>query len=390
MDRIKIEKYLEHYKASLLEDTLPFWVNRCQDRKYGGFLTYLDREGNRLSDEKNGWVQGRMTWMFSRLFNEIEKNQKWLNLAKSGYEFLRDHILDEQGRGWFTVSRKGNPVRRRRYLFVEAFAVIACAEYYRATENTEALHLAQKVLHRIYALKDGGTDSKYHKSIKTRGHSLTMILISVLQILRTSDSQGQYNEKIDIQIEEIFKYFVHKEKKCLFETVGPQGEFIDNPAGKTINPGHAIETAWFIMQEAEYRNDARLLKTILPVLDWHLELGWDKKYGGLNSFVSYGGGQPEQIEWNMKYWWPHNEALYATLLAHYLTGDTKYADWFDKIHNWSERHFPDKEKGEWFGYLNYDGTVSNTLKGNNWKSCFHLQRQQLFTWQLLEKMKQGV
>lgn len=28
--------------------------------------------------------------------------------------------------------------------------------------------------------------------------------------------------------------------------VGPDGEFIDSINGRTINPGHCIETAWFI------------------------------------------------------------------------------------------------------------------------------------------------
>ncbi len=385
----KINEYIEYYKNSLLEDTIPFWSSRCLDKEFGGYLTYFDREGKRLSTDKNGWVQGRMTWMFSRLYNEVDKKDEWLSLAKSGYEFLKTSILDDNGRGWFTVTREGNPVRRRRYLFVETFAVIACAEYYKASGDREALELAHKVLELIFKLKEDGTDPKFHESVQTKGHSLTMILISVLQILRSADPEGEYNQRINIQIDEIFKYFVHKDKKCLFETVGPHGEFLDTPEGRTINPGHAIETAWFIMEEAKYQNDKTMLNRILPILDWHLELGWDKKYGGLYSFVDCSGYQPEQIEWNMKFWWPHNEALYATLLAHHLTGENRYSEWFEKIHQWSDSHFPDRKSGEWFGYLNYDGTVSNTLKGNNWKSCFHLPRQQLLTWQLLEEMKQG-
>jgi N-acylglucosamine 2-epimerase len=165
-----------------------------------------------------------------------------------------------------------------------------------------------------------------------------------------------------------------------------KGEFIDTPSGRTVNPGHAIETAWFIMEEAKYRNDKALLEKILPVLNWHLELGWDTEHGGLLSFKDCKGFQSEQIEWDMKFWWPHNEALYASLLAYQMTGESRYACWFEKIHNWVDSHFPDRESGEWFGYLHYDGTVANTLKGNNWKSFFHLPRQQLFTWKLLEEM----
>lgn len=387
MDKKDITNYRDYYYSALLEKTEPFWTRRSPDSEYGGFLAYFDREGQLLSTDKNGWVQGRMTWMYARLYNEVEQRSEWLELAASGCRFLKHHILDENGRGWFSVSREGLPLRRRRYLFVECFAVIAFAEYYKASGDMEALHMAKKILSLIYKLMEEGTEPKFHPdNVETRGHSLTMILISVLQIMRSADPASSYDEMIDRQIDEIFSYFVHIDKKVLLETVGPKGEFIDNPSGRTVNPGHAIETAWFIMEEAKYRNDRALLDKILPVLNWHLDIGWDTEHGGLLSFIDCKGFQSEQIEWDMKFWWPHNEALYASLLAYQMTGDLRYACWFEKIHDWVDSHFPDRESGEWFGYLHYDGTVANTLKGNNWKSFFHLPRQQLLTWKLLEEM----
>ena len=83
----------------------------------------------------------------------------------------------------------------------------------------------------------------------------------------------------------------------------------------------------------------------------------------------------------------HNEALYATLLAYYLTGEDEWLEWFKKVHDWSFTHFPDTRHGEWFGYLRRDGTVSSRVKGNMWKGPFHLPRALLNCWQLLERMK---
>ena len=387
MTEQRITKLREFYRREVFENTLPFWTDRCIDTEYGGYLTYFDRTGNLLSTDKNGWVHGRMTWLFARIFNEYDNDSKWLEYAETGYRFLKDKILDKQGLGWFQVTRVGVPVRRRRYLFVEAIAVIACAEYYRASGNKEALNLAHNLLDLIYSLKEGGTPPKFEPSVQTRGHSLTMILISVLQNLRRCDPDSSYDEKIDSQIDKIFRYFVHPEKKVLLENVAPDGGIIDSPTGRTVNPGHAIETAWFIMEEAIYRKDRELFSKALPLLEWHLEIGWDKEYGGLLSFVDCDGHQAEQVEWDMKYWWPQTEAIYACLLAYHGTGDLRFAEWFEKVHDWSFDHFPDREYGEWFGYLHYDGSVANTLKGNFWKSAFHLPRQQLFTMKLLEKME---
>jgi N-acylglucosamine 2-epimerase len=85
----------------------------------------------------------------------------------------------------------------------------------------------------------------------------------------------------------------------------------------------------------------------------------------------------------MKFWWPHCEAIIATLLAWSLTGDEKYARWHQQVHEWSFRHFADPEFGEWYGYLHRDGRVSAPLKGNMWKGPFHLPRMLWYCSRLL-------
>jgi N-acylglucosamine 2-epimerase len=223
-----------------------------------------------------------------------------------------------------------------------------------------------------------------------RGHSMAMIQINTLQVLRRADTTPQplpYDRLIDTQIEEVFRYFVKPEKKALLETVGPAGEYLgDSPEGRCVNPGHAIETAWFILAEGKHRNDKKLVERGLPLLDWSLDAGWDPKYGGILYFVDVEGRQPVQYEWDMKLWWPHNEAIYATLLAHALTGDRKYEQWFEKIYAWAMARFPDRRHGEWFGYLHRDGSLSHDLKGNMFKGPFHLPRMQLYCHLLLEQM----
>jgi N-acylglucosamine 2-epimerase len=215
-----------------------------------------------------------------------------------------------------------------------------------------------------------------------------MIRVATYQILREADPgrAAAYTALIDRSIDEIFALFLKPDRRALLETVGPAGEMLDGPAGRCVNPGHAIETCWFLMTEARLRHDRGLLERALPILDWSLALGWDPVHGGLFSFVDVEGRQPEQVEWDMKYWWPHTEAIYATLLAYALTGKGEYAAWFEKVLDWSLAHFPDLENGEWFGYLHRDGSVALDLKGNNWKGPFHLPRAQLYAHLLLEEM----
>ena len=112
--------------------------------------------------------------------------------------------------------------------------------------------------------------------------------------------------------------------------------------------------------------------------------GWDTEHGGVLYFVDV-HGKPVQDYWHdMKFWWPHNEAIIATLLASQLTGDPRYAAMHQQVHDWSFRYFPDPVHGEWFGYLHRDGSLSQPAKGNFFKGPFHLPRMLWYCWQLLD------
>jgi N-acylglucosamine 2-epimerase len=72
-----------------------------------------------------------------------------------------------------------------------------------------------------------------------------------------------------------------------------------------------------------------------------------------------------------------------------LTGDAKYARMHTMVHDYAYERFPDPEFGEWFGYLHRDGRLSSPLKGNLYKGCFHLPRQQLVCWRIADGIRQG-
>jgi N-acylglucosamine 2-epimerase len=179
-------------------------------------------------------------------------------------------------------------------------------------------------------------------------------------------------------IDEIARDFLKPEHAALMETVAPDGSLIDHAEGRTLNPGHALECAWFIMREGRHQGNADYLQLGLRILDWMWERGWDREHGGLLYFTDL-HGLPVQEYWHdMKFWWPHNEAIIATLFAWKLTGAPRYAAMHRQVHEWSFARFPDKEHGEWFGYLHRDGSLSQPAKGNLFKGPFHLPRMLWF------------
>jgi N-acylglucosamine 2-epimerase len=214
-----------------------------------------------------------------------------------------------------------------------------------------------------------------------------MILINTASRIRKVINDPILDEQIDWSVNKIRSSFMHPEFKALLETVGPDGEFINTITGRTINPGHCIETAWFILEEAKHRNwDKELLDMGLTILDWSWEWGWDKEFGGIINFKDCMNLPPQDYAQDMKFWWPQTEAIISTLYAYEATGDSKYLDMHKQISDYTYAHFPDKEYGEWYGYLRRDGSVAQPAKGNLFKGPFHIPRMMIKSYDLCNEI----
>ena len=386
MDAARRSQLMDVYRDGLLQDTLPFWMNHCIDEQHGGFLTAVDRDGTIVDTDKSVWQQGRFTWLLAELYNQVEPRDAWLAAAVQGAEFIERHCVDPaDGRLWFHVTREGAPIRKRRYAFSESFAAIAFGELAQATGEARYATRAQEFFQRFLSHQREPRDgtAKYTATRPMQGIGVPMITVATAQELRSSIGLADADRWIDESIETIRTKHVKPDIRCVMELVSPEGEMIDHFDGRTLNPGHAIECAWFILQEGQWREDADLIQLGCQMLDWMWERGWDDEHGGILYFVDVHGGPVQEYWHDMKFWWPQNEAIIATLLAYTLTGEEKYLRWHSLIHDWAYRFFPDPEYGEWYGYLHRDGRRSSSLKGNLWKGPFHLPRMQLLCWQML-------
>ncbi len=373
--------YPAFYRATLLDDVIPFWLRHGMDREHGGIITALDRDGTVIDTDKSVWFQGRAAWTFATLFNTVERRPEWLEAARSCVEFSRRHCFAPDGKMYFTVTREGRPLRMRRYVYSESFAAIANAAFAKASGDERAAEDAVKnfatYLH--HSFEPGVMPPKFEPTRPAKGIGAHMIGIVTAQELRANLGDVTVGERtctewIDRSIAEIERDFLKPEHEALMEVVAPDGGVIDHLDGRTLNPGHAIECAWFILHEGALRNDRRLVHLGTTILDWMWKRGWDTEHGGLLYFTDL-RGLPVQEYWHdMKFWWPHCEAIIATLLAWKLTGEPRYRDWHWLVHEWSFKHFADPAHGEWFGYLHRNGSVSSRAKGTMWKGPFHLPR----------------
>ncbi|WP_278698101.1 AGE family epimerase/isomerase [Leyella stercorea] len=384
-----IKSWAESYKKDLTENIMPFWMKYGLDRENGGVYTCVNRDGSLMDTTKSVWFQGRFAFICSFAYNNVEKNQEWPDAAKSTLEFIEKHCFDEQGHMYFSVTAEGKPLRKRRYVFSETFAAIAMSEYALATGDQHWAKRAIQVFEdtQRFLATPGFLPAKFEADVKLQGHSIVMILINVGSCIRKVVDDPKLTQQIDESIEKLKKYFIHPEFKCLLETVGENGEFIDTNMTRTINPGHCIETSWFIMEEAKLRGwDKPMFDLALQVFDWSWDWGWDKQYGGIINFCDCKNLPSQDYSQDMKFWWPQCETIIASLYAYLGTGDEKYLYRHERISEWTYAHFPDAEYGEWYGYLHRDGTVAQPAKGNLYKGPFHIPRMMIKGYMLCQEI----
>ena len=386
---IYLNYWAETYKHDMLTNIMPFWLEHGLDKEHGGVYTCVTRSGQLMDSTKSVWFQGRFAFTCSFAYNNIEKRQEWLDAAKSTLDFIEKHCFDTDDRMYFEVAADGTPLRKRRYIFSESFAAIAMAEYALATGDKTYAEKALKIFKdmRRFLNTPGLLEPKYLPSVEAQGHSITMIMINVASRIKKVIEDPELDTQIDASLHALKEYFIHPEFKALLETVGPNGEFIDTINGRTINPGHCIETSWFLMDVAMDRGgDKKLLDMALQILDWSWEWGWDEQYGGIINFRDCKNFPPQDYSQDMKFWWPQTEAIIATLYAYKVTGDEKYLRMHKQVSDWTYAHFPDVKFGEWFGYLHRDGSVAQSAKGNLFKGPFHIPRMMTKGYQLCREI----
>lgn len=377
------------YKFTLLNDIIPFWEKYSIDHQNGGYFTCLDQKGNIYDRDKFMWLQARQSWTFSMLYNKVEKNPKWLEIAKNGINFLIDKGMDAEGNFYFSTTASGQPLVKPYNIFSDCFAAMAFSQYALASRNEEISQLAKTTYLNILKKKDNpkGVYEKNTGARPLKSFALPMILSNLVLELEYVLDKEVVEESIDLSVHEVMEVFLDKETGLIYEYVKPDGTQEDSFNGRLLNPGHGLEAMWFIIDIGARRKDKGLInkatKTILQILDY----SWDEQYGGIFYFMDVKGRPTQQLEWDQKLWWVHLEALVALAKAYQHTGRIEFLDWHQKVHDYSWPRFSDQENGEWYGYLTRQGNVLLDLKGGKWKGCFHVPRAMYQCWKSFEKIE---
>lgn len=376
-----MKSIIQRYEKELTDSVIPFWENYCVDREHGGFLICLDRSGDPYDTTKHLWMQWRTVYMFAALAETrfaADRRERWLEIAKQGFRFLVDHGRDPEGAYYFALNREGEPIVAPYSSGSDFFAIMGCTALFEATGDPECREAAIASLENLLA-RAGNPKGRWNKrlaaSTQWRAHDTYMATVNLGLVLGEGLGLPGFDDQVDAAIDTILGRFWREEHGVVLENLDPSfTPDLGSPEGRTVCPGHGLESAWFILQHAEKNNRPDRVEKVCEIVKSTLEHGWDPEFGGIYYFTDLLGKPPPELTWDMKLWWVHCEALVALLAGYRLTRDATLLEWFEKLDEWTWKHFPDRDHGEWFGYLNRRGEPTHTLKGGKWKTFFHLPR----------------
>jgi len=383
---VNLQTLAANSRRECLDEVLPWWFRHALDSRLGGVFSMVSDTGEIIGRDKFVWSQARWLWTVSAAYNRLEKRREFQVAAEQTARFLMRHGRGADGRWHYRLTEDGAPVDGPISVFADCFAIYGLSEYYRLSQDSDALDVAISTFHQVcQRVEEPGFCAIAPYSIKPglRPHGVQMILVETANELSiTLGGAPEIDEVARRATQLILDRFIQKDSGLIVEFLNRDYTPIPAPEGTLVVPGHAIEGMWFLTHFAQRTGLLELMPRIVQATLRHLEYGWDAEFGGLVLNRDLHGGQPYFPHGEKKIWWPHTEALYTlALLASLDPTHAGLREWLGRVYHWTYAHFPLPD-GEWRQRLDRRGEAIDEVIALPVKDPFHLPRALILLSQL--------
>ena len=385
MDSTSLRNYAQRIETELTQNILPFWLNQVVDNEHGGFYGSLT---NDLSIDRTvprgALLSARILWTFSAAHHQY-KNPAYLEMAHRAYVDLEENFSDREHGGYFwSISADGAPLKTRKQVYGQAFAIYALTEYHRTSglrkPLDQAIELYQLLESHALEPKFGGyleafsrewnpiddvrlseIDLNEPKSQNTHLH----VMEAYTNLLRVWPDPGLKRSQaalIDVMLTRILSAKTHHLQLFFANDWTPRSN--------AVSYGHDIEASWLLIQAASVLGDPAILKRLNPIAfriaEVTLAQGIDTDGAVFNA------GDDTGVTDTAKEWWPQAEAVVGFLDAYQLFHDKRFLRAALRCWGFIETRLVDRTHGEWFRGVDRAGNVPpETLKVSFWKCPYH-------------------
>jgi mannobiose 2-epimerase len=407
MNAQDLNRFLQEAEQHLMQELLPFWLDRSKDDEYGGFITHFDKDGHDAgTDEKSLIAQTRCVYTFASAARAGYHKERCLEYAKHGVNFLLEKMWDQENGGFYwLLDRKGHVKIDEKIIYGHSFAIYSLAEYTLASGDPLGLEYAGKTFDllqkyavdtmyggyfemftRDWQLKGPGAAGGDRKTLDVHMH-LMEAFTSLYECSQQAIHRRKLQEAIDIMIKRILhpKYRTGVPQffpdwqvapQIKFDIVWGWDRFTDAgtkaQADDNTSYGHNVEFAWLVthalnimgIRPQEY---ADVLKASY---DHAVANGIDDEYGG----VYVEGAHSGEVYDREKEFWQQAEVLIGMLQAWLDFGDEAYLKVYANVHRFVFDKMIHHPVGEWWPLLSREGEPVWTHMSHSWKVNYHTVR----------------
>jgi mannose/cellobiose epimerase-like protein (N-acyl-D-glucosamine 2-epimerase family) len=292
----------KHYERDIFEDFFPFLDKYVVDHKIGGFMTNVDRDGTLLNTTKNTWYCGRGIWAYSFLYNNLDKKQRYLDIAEKAVRFILRHAPEGDGLWAPEFTKEGEPIVLEgqfiggKYYPVSAevsgdlFIANALAEFSRAAGDSSYWNQAKEIVLKCVRIFDKpdyapnaaqvylGKNAPSMAGARIMG--VSMLLLNVTQQMLAHRDDAELSAVNQRAVDAVLSKHYNPEYDLLNEVLNHDWSRPDSVYRHLVYTGHAIETMWMMMYEAYRRKDKELFRRAEALFKRHVEVAWDAVFGG--------------------------------------------------------------------------------------------------------------
>lgn len=381
----KLEALREEVKDELVNDILPFWMNRMTDREQGGFYGRIDGNNCLHPDAPKGAIMNaRILWTFSAAFRLLKKPE-YLETATRAKRYLLDFFYDKQYGGIFwELNADGTPSDVKKQIYALGFAIYGLSEYARATGDREALEYAVRLFEVIEKYSFDPVQNGYVEAL-TREWQL-------IQDMRLSDKDENEkktmnthlhilepyanlyrvwkDERLEKQLRNLIKVFV---TRILDAESGHLNLFFEEDWSNKyhiISYGHDIEASWLIHEAALVLGDQQLLAETEPVIV-KIARAADEGLNRDGSMIYENFVDKQKVDREL-HWWVQAENVVGHINLYQYFHDEDALHKALKCWQFIKENLIDGEGGEWYWSRYADGTVNRKDdKAGFWKCPYH-------------------
>lgn len=365
----RLQRLLDFAEKDLHENLMPWWSSHIMDGA-GGFYGRVTPDG--ISDpEADRYIvlSSRLVWTYSAAYR-VTGREEYKRHAEDCYRQFTETFYDkEYGGFYFAVDKGGKPSKPHKFVYGNAFAVYALAEYARAFGSQEAVELALKTAEKLDSSAWDTTYGGYFETAtrewawtptvrgmnagkedqKTMNTHLHMIE-AYTNLLRVADTPALrsrtrvllylFLETITNRVTHHFHYFQRRD----WTPTTPEQSY-----------GHDIEGSWLLTEAAEVLGEAQGEKDVANICVNIARAVLDDGFSELGGL--YTDYDPRTGKYHPGFtWWEQSEAVVGFLNAWQMTGEEKFLDKAVAVTDFIDKYFVDRELGGWYAHLNGDLT----------------------------------